>query len=56
MKKKIKKPLCPQDSNQIDNLTHKQQVELLKYLFEQLEDIGDDLGTEGWKHRFGLED
>lgn len=42
----------------VDKLTCKALRELLKKIIKELDeaDLDDLLGTEGWRHRFGLED
>lgn len=41
----------------VNGITEAKAKQLLAQLIEQLDecDCGDELGTEGWRHRFGME-
>lgn len=58
MAKKKKKPIICPATDDLDGLTDKQKAALLDDLMCQLDDLDldDELGTEGWRHRFGYED
>jgi GrpB-like predicted nucleotidyltransferase (UPF0157 family) len=59
MKKKTKpRLLVPRSPEDVDGLTEKQAKDLLRSVLTELDacDFQDELGTEGWRHRFGLAD
>jgi hypothetical protein len=54
---KNKEELIELANTPVKKLTEDEAKKLLVYLYDKLNDLGDDdfFGTEGWKHFFGLE-